>query len=58
MEESKGFFELAKESGGQIKPFEPSYTEEFQHYMEESIRSSSNRHEEAVRDSYTIVINC
>jgi hypothetical protein len=58
MEETKGFFELAQESGGQVKPFEPTYTEEFRKYMEESVRSSANRHEEAVRDSYSIVINC
>ncbi len=58
MEETKGFFELVKESGGEIKPFEPAYTEEFQHYIENSIRTSSNSHEEAVRDSYSIVINC
>lgn len=58
MEETKGFFELARESGGQIKPFEPTYTEEFRLYMEQSIRSSVNWHEEAVRDSYAIVINC
>ena len=58
MEETKGFFELALETGGQVKPFEPTYTEEFQQYMEASIRSSSSNHEEAVRDSYAIIINC
>lgn len=58
MEETKDFFELAQESGGHISPFEPSYTEEFRQYMQESIRSSSNDREEAVFDSYSIVINC
>lgn len=58
MEESKSFFDLAQEAGGEVKPFTPSYTEEFRQYMEESVRSSSNRHEEAVKESYSIVINC
>lgn len=58
MEETKGFFELAQENGGEIRPFDSTYTEEFRQYMEESVRSSSNRHEEAVKESYAIVINC
>ncbi len=58
MEETKGFFELAKESGGQVTQFKPTYTDEFRQYMQESIRHSSNWHEEAVRESYSIVINC
>ncbi len=58
MEETKSFFELAKESGGEVRTFEPTYTEEFRTYMEESVRSSSSRYEEAIKESYTIVINC
>ena len=44
MEEVKSFFDLADK----VEPFDPNYTEEFNKYMEESVRQSKKMAAEAL----------
>ncbi len=56
MEQSKSFFEIAEKET--ITDFNPGYTEEFQSFLEESIRQSDSANRDAVKSAATLVINC
>ena len=56
MEQSKSFFEIAEEDTKSV--FNPDYTEEFQTYLEDSIRQSDFANREAIKTASTLVINC
>lgn len=56
MEQSKSFFEIAEEETKSV--FNPDYTEEFQTYLEDSIRQSDFANREAIKSASSLVINC
>ena len=53
MKDTLSFEDMATE----CKPFEPSYTEEFRQYMQESINASRKAHAEAIQSASNIIIN-
>ena len=56
MEQSKSFFEIAEENTKSV--FNPDYTEEFQTYLEDSIRQSDFANREAIKTASSLIINC
>lgn len=58
MEESKSFEDLAREQGGEIKPWEPSeeFLRDFEAFTKESVRQSILNHAKAVEEARNIII--
>lgn len=58
MEETKSFYDLAREQGGTIEPWNPSeeFMRDFCEYMEESIKQSRINLQKAIESSKKIII--